>query len=61
MQKKEDARIIIPEGRFEGYCDSCFLEKETIKMPREEYFVKENLVAISFLMRKMNVHIIHRE
>lgn len=31
MQKKEDIRIIIPEGHFEGYCDGCFFGKRNNK------------------------------
>lgn len=27
MQEKKDSNIMIPEGRFEGYCDACFYGK----------------------------------
>lgn len=31
MQKKRDMKITIPEGHFEGNCDSCFFGKRNNK------------------------------
>lgn len=31
MQKNRDMKITIPEGHFEGYCDSCFFGKRNNK------------------------------